>query len=370
MLVGCAMRGWKTKALVVGSLVLVVACSAGGDEDPIADVAPADPSEGGVGLPPTSSSSSGAVDPDSGKIADAGKKETSVDAGPPPPDPGDPCTKVDDIVERKCGACGKQSAICQQGAGEAGALAWSQYSACAGELAGGCVPGTMATETCGNCGTRSKTCTQYCAWQNGVCNGQPANSCTPGAVELSPAGCTTANTFIKRSCSTTCSWGNFTPTCAAPPTSIEVPTSTGSSNFTYVVFQSSQTVKRLKGDCPSATFGTNITPYEYVSVHNPNATKATVTVFNSQTPGGPVFQTVLASYGATKPTTDVARQACVQGVAEFSDPATTGDDNFAALEDFQQVDIPANGTVWIYNAPYLPGSTGAVKLTVRLDKLQ
>src|SRR6185503_7028579 len=120
------MRRWKTKGLVVGSLVLVVACSAGGDEDPIGDVAPADPAEGGVGLPSSSSSSSSGGDTDSGKIVDAGKKETSVDAGPPPPDPGDPCAKVDDIVERKCGACGKQSAICQKGAGEAGALTWSQ----------------------------------------------------------------------------------------------------------------------------------------------------------------------------------------------------------------------------------------------------
>jgi hypothetical protein len=107
-----------------------------------------------------------------------------------------------------------------------------------------------------------------------------------------------------------------------------------------------------------------------VQVHNGNAKKAVATIYNSQAPGGPIFSTSLAAYGATKPTTDAARQACKVGVAEYSDASTTGNDQFAALEDFYEVPIAANTTIWIYNAAYDATSTGQVKLNVRLDRFE
>lgn len=358
-------RKLSVSALVLGGFVAaVVACSADGVEEPIPDVLPQQ-GEPGAQLPPPSntgtSSSSGSVDP--APVPDAGKKDATVDAGPPPPDPGTPCTVADEIKEKKCGACGKQSTICLNGT-------WSDYSACSGELAGGCIPGTTADEACGNCGTRKKTCNNSCTWSASACTGQPANACTPGGVELASAGCTTANTFRSRTCSTTCAWNAFTTTCAAPPTTIEVPPATGGVNYTYVVLKSTQTVKRLESECPTATFSTDVTPFAWVQVHNGNAKKAVVTIFNSQAPGGPVFETSLAAYGATKPTTDVARKACAVGVAEFSDSATTGDDQFAALEDFYEVPIAAGATIWVYNAAYNATSVGQLKLNVRLDRFE
>ena len=127
---------------------------------------------------------------------------------------------------------------------------------------------------------------------------------------------------------------------------------------------------RVKGDCPTATFGTNITPYAYVQVHNGNAKKAFVSVFNSQAPGGPVFQTTLAAYGATKPATDAARKACTVGVSDWSDATLTGDDLFASLEEPNEVAIPAGATIWIYNAAYLPSDTGALKLSVLVNRFE
>lgn len=345
--------------------IAAVACTASSVDDTVGEVLPQNPDPGGAQLPPSSSgstsSSSGDVDPT--PPSDGGKKDATVDAGPPPPDPGTPCTVADEIRTKKCGACGKQETICLGGT-------WSQYSACAGELAGGCIPGTTATEACGNCGTRTKTCNNSCTWSSTACGGQPANACTPGGVELASAGCTTANTFRSRTCTATCAWNTFTTTCAPPPTTIEVPPAPGGVNYTYVVLKGTQTVKRIENDCPMSTFATDITPYAWVQVHNGNAQKAVVTVFNSQAPGGPIFETTLAAYGATKPATDAARKACAVGVAEYSEPTTTGDDRFAALEDFYEVPIAAGATIWVYNAAYNAGDVGQLKLSVRLDRFE
>src|SRR5687767_935381 len=119
MLVLGAMRGnrsgWKGRAAqgaMVSLIVAGVACSAGGVDDPVEIVAPQDPGTGAQ-LPPGSSGTSngGPVGPT--PTPDAGKKETSVDAGPPPPVSGTSCPTVDEIREKQCGACGKQSTICQ-----------------------------------------------------------------------------------------------------------------------------------------------------------------------------------------------------------------------------------------------------------------
>lgn len=347
-------------------VVAAVACSASAVEDDLQAVAPQepDPNGGSAQLPPSSSSGSSSGGAPVGPTPnDAGKKEASVDAGPPPPEPGTPCSVADEIKERRCGACGKQSTICLGGK-------WSDYSACGGELPGGCIPGTTTTEACGNCGTRAKTCNNSCTWSAAACGGQPANACTPGGVELASAGCTTANTFRSRSCTTTCTWNPFTTACTAPPTTIEVPPTPGGVNYTYVVLKSTQTTKRLEDECPTGLLSTDVTPFAWVQVHNGNAKKAVLTVYNSQAPGGPVFETSLAAYGATKPATDAARKSCAVGVAEFSEPSTTGDDRFAALEDTYEVPIAAGATIWVYNAAYDAASTGQLKLNVRLDRFE
>lgn len=362
---GLVKSGLVTLA-AVGSfgLVSVAGCSADGSaEDVGGETTTKEPTEGAQLPPPSGTDASQPVDSGGGKTDGGPKKDASVDAGPPPPNPGDPCATQDEIRIKKCGACGEQSTICIGGK-------WTDYSACGGELAGGCVPGTVEQEACGNCGTLTKTCTQYCAWQKTTCGGQPANSCTPGGVELSAAGCA-ADTYRQRSCQTTCVWNGFTTTCSAPPTTIEVPPTAGGTNSTVATLAASQTAPRLGGLCPNGSLSTTATtPYVYLSVHNGNAKDAVVTLYTSQAPGGAVLKTVLAAYsGAATPSTDAQRKACLKGANSYGDAALTGSTDFASLDGADAVTIPAAGTVRVYVAGETATTTGIVKLSARTDKL-
>jgi hypothetical protein len=367
--------------VVAGSFAVaaVVGCSASGSDASLDDeTAATDPNLPGSSLPPPSSTGDDGTDTAPPSKKDAGGKDSSVDAGPPPPVPGTACAKPDEIVKKQCGACGEQSTVCIAGA-DGGPGAWTEYSPCTGEIADGCVPGTTVTEACGNCGTVTRTCSKYCGWSAGTCTGQPADSCVPLAIDLSTAGCGAAETYRQRSCKADCTWNNFSSTCSAAPTSIEVPPTVGGVSGTIVTLRSAKTAPKLTGTCPNATLSTTVTsPYEYVHVHNPNAKAAVVTVFNSLAPGGVVFHTVLAAYaGAQSPATDAARKACLAGgVNTFGDDALTGDFDFASLGDGDAVTVPANGTVTIYVGAYSKfdaakpaASTGPVRVSVRLDAL-
>src|SRR6185295_18200094 len=106
----------------------IVGCSADGSTGDIDPNQDQDPNE--AKLPPKGE------DPpmtDGGKKTDSGSKDSAVDTyvPPPPPNPGDPCTTVNQIVQKSCGKCGKADAICQ--ASEAG-LSWSTYGPCNNQM--------------------------------------------------------------------------------------------------------------------------------------------------------------------------------------------------------------------------------------------
>jgi alpha-tubulin suppressor-like RCC1 family protein len=201
-LLRCAVVG------LIGASVVAGCTATGTDGTPSGDVDPPDDDAGGgIILPPSNSGEDSSVpDADAGKKDSGGKVDAGKDAGPPAPTPGAVCTSPDTITSRQCGKCGKQETICQ--AGDAGALAWTEYGPCAGEL-GACLPGT--TQACGNCGTQ--TCTSFCGW--GACTGQPAGHCSPGTVQNTTAGCPTSG-FRSRTCAATCQWQQYTSTCDAP----------------------------------------------------------------------------------------------------------------------------------------------------------
>ena len=189
------MRGvgaWGARGVVAAVLGVawVVGCSASGSDDVGSETTPTDPPPPPPATLPPASSAPGEIDASKPSPKDAGKDST-VDAGPPPPVPGTTCAVRDEIKKKKCGACGEQSTVCL-GTGDAGGGTWSEYGACTGELAGGCIPGTTVTEACGNCGTRTKTCSQYCGYAVAACKGEPVDSCVPGSVDLAtssqPAG--------------------------------------------------------------------------------------------------------------------------------------------------------------------------------------
>ena len=219
-------------ALLVSIGGVVAACSASGDSTADLSETPAgtEPPMGAVLPPPghpVPASSSGDPAPDAGKTKPA--SDASVDAGPPPPVPGAACPKVDEIFSRPCGACGTQQAICLKTDPAGPTAKVSEYSACERELEGGCLPGTIVDESCGNCGTHKKTCSKYCAWSAPACVGEPLNSCAAGTLLWTNAGCAAAGTFRDRACSATCQWGNFQG-CSLPDFAVKVPASVGNTS--------------------------------------------------------------------------------------------------------------------------------------------
>lgn len=366
--------------VVAGALgvLTVVGCSANGASDPLEETSGAEPEGTGATLPP--GNGGGTAEEDAGK-SDA-KKDGSVkdsappDAGPPPPVPGTACTVVDEVRKKSCGACGTQSTICLD---SGGSKKWADYSPCEAEIAGGCIPGTVIDEPCGNCGTQKKTCSQYCAFTTAACTGQPASSCVPGSVELQNAGCPSADVFRQRTCSATCTAPNFGATCSAPPTVVEVGPTPGSLSSTVAIITNAQTLPRVSGtSCPAATFlAATVTPYVYLQVHNPLAKSATVAIYNSIAPGGVAFKTALAAYdGVTAPTDDASRKLCLKA-ATFGTTALTGDSKFASLDGTKAITIAPGATVSVYVAAYnaydatKPAeSTGKVKLNVSTVSVQ
>jgi hypothetical protein len=109
------------------------------------------------------------------------------------------------VAPRTCStACGDGEEACVGGT-------WGACSApetCGCTADGGCTPGSLDRQDCGNCGGQERTCAADCSWGAwSDCAGEGA--CAPGASE----GCATAcGSAGSRSCGTDCAWSD----CAAP----------------------------------------------------------------------------------------------------------------------------------------------------------
>lgn len=374
-------------ALTSSSLAaLVAACSASGSGDGIVIE---DGAEGGATepepdlLPPSNGDGSSKdattdakTDPKKDSGTDAKKESGVVDSGPPAPNEGDPCTVVDEIFERQCGACGKQEALCVANANGSGGTV-SAYSQCVGELVDGCIPGTSENETCGNCGTRVRTCNKYCAWTAGTCTGEPPNACTPTANDWTSAGCTTANTVRVRQCGATCSWSSFS-SCAALDFELTVPANAGETASAIYPLRATIADKRITGTCGSNYFSTTTNhPYVYVELKNPTASTLTMSAWNAAAPNGQNISTVMTVYASTtKPADETARKACVKTVSTYCSTSTVpcGWSSFAALTGTNAFTIPPSGSVLLFFQSYSAagGSSAAegdVRLVVRTDSV-
>jgi MYXO-CTERM domain-containing protein len=100
-----------------------------------------------------------------------------------------------------CGNCGSRTRTCTS------SCQWGAWSTCSGQ--GVCAAGSKESGSCGNCGTRSRTCSSSCAWGSwSTCSGQGV--CAPGTKESGSCGnCGTRS----RSCTTSCGWGSWS-TCS------------------------------------------------------------------------------------------------------------------------------------------------------------
>jgi hypothetical protein len=369
-------RALSTSFFFLAGLAVFVGCSAdggflgdltgGGDDD----------GQNGASLPPSSSGSSGTSS--SGGTGDAGKPKkpdgSVEDAGPPPPEPGDTCAASDQIFKRSCGACGSQEAICLKT--ESGKLEVSDYGVCLGEKVGGCIPGSVVEDSCGNCGKLTKTCTKYCDWQKTTCGGEPANACPAGQIAWATSGCTSGVT--KRTCSDVCQWSSFTGTCSAPDYQLKVADAAGKSASVVFPLVATLKTKKVTGNCTTgATLSTSDQHVvAYVTVRNDNAQTAKVSVWNSQASGGSVIDTVLTAYAAI-PTGDAALRACLGSAGTYCSTGALpcGDAKFGSLTAANAVSIPAGEsrviavtTELVHQAGNLV--EGPIALNVRTDSFE
>ncbi len=118
------------------------------------------------------------------------------------------------VESEACGDCGTRSRSCTS------VCTWGSWSSCGGE--GVCSTGTTATQevACGNCGsqTQTRTCGASCSWPGwsnvGGCDGQGV--CAPSSTQNQTVGCGNCGSKTqRRTCSGSCGWGAWgdTSTC-------------------------------------------------------------------------------------------------------------------------------------------------------------
>ena len=338
--------------------------------------------EAGATEPAPTSTLPASGKPDAEAPVDAGKdaakdaaKDAGFDAGTPAPNPGDACKTLDELFTRACGICGTQSALClAKPDGTPGVV--SIYSPCASEVANGCLPGATENEACGNCGTRPRTCTQYCAWSTGACAGEPVSSCTPTSVDYTSAGCPTVGTVRTRACSGTCSWTNFTPTCDPLDFKLVVAATPGDTVSAIYPLRATIAAKRLSGTCPNGSFSTTTNhPYVYVELVNPTENALTLSAWNTAaSSSGPTIDTLMTWYtGNAKPADDASRKACAKGMIDACPSGLPcGDSKWAGITGANAVTLPPFGSALLFFGSYFAAggssaSEGPVKLVVRTE---
>ena len=334
-------------------------------------------------LPPQGQAPEGGPTPPKSDSGGGGGGDAAVDAGPPPPAPGSPCPTANVIFKKQCGACGTQEAVCLAG-GDAGGGTVSDYGPCGNEVAGGCIPGTTENAACGNCGSRVRTCNQYCLWNQTACAGEKtgATACHKGSTNLSNAGCAVPGTYREQTCSSTCTWGNF-DACTTPPNTgtLEVSDIQDGVVSGLYYMSAAQQGKRMTGTCVTSTPTLSTTtdhPYLWVVINNNTGKTATVTVYNSGPAGAPQINTYMAAYDTTvDPTDDASMQACKVGVGSSCTTALCGYSSYASLTTTRALVIPPGGSMGVkamsyYAVSYTPvkPTEGLMYVNLRTDKLE
>lgn len=164
---------------------------------------------------------------------------------------------------------------------------------------------------------------------------------------------------------------------------IDVPGQPGAKVTAVVTLPSSPTLPRLTlNSCRGGSLGfSSATSFAYLTLRNDDPSHdAVVSVWTSRAPGGPVVDTLMASYSAA-PQSNAERLACVVGVEKRC--RSTGGDPTACLTesggrewaglmygDGNDVTVPASGLVVVYVASYDSSGSGDVLVSVRTEALR
>jgi len=77
------------------------------------------------------------------------------------------------VETQACGNCGSRSRTCSD------SCSWSSWGSCGGE--GACAPDATRQNSCNDCGNQELRCSDACQWENvGNCDNSPARSCDDG----------------------------------------------------------------------------------------------------------------------------------------------------------------------------------------------
>ena len=162
----------------------------------IADAADAkDASEVATDAPTDGAETSDATD--ASDAADASDAHADAADG----DDADGACKPGSIESEACGKCGTRSRLCAEDGG-----GWLPWGDCASET-GECVPKDTRSVSCGRCGTRAQSCDDTCSWVSEVCTGE--GECTAGDKETQYDVCGDPTLVKVRTCSDTCSWSTW-----------------------------------------------------------------------------------------------------------------------------------------------------------------
>lgn len=302
--------------------------------------------------------------------AEAGVDASLPDAGAE----GGPCPTNNLVAQQTCGLCGYQTRLCAPSdpANPASPLAWQPWGFCQSEVEDGCVPGTSTTDSCGMCGTRQKVCQIDCQYAVGACKNEPPNACQPGKVEYQE-GLSCPEGGRSRTCGATCQYGSFGACFVQGEPTLTVSGTAGGKVVGEFSLPADVKTPRLSGTCPSGSVANDPTAYQYVVLKNPTASTLVLSVYTNESAnaGAGYIDTVIASYGAAKPTSDTARKACVKGVndgcTDPNDDADACNSSWGGLVNTNKITIGPNASVYIYVGAYYDDDSGDYQLIARTE---
>jgi hypothetical protein len=343
----------------------------------------------------------------------------SVDVGPSFfAEAGAPCTTSGAQQVESCGRCGLSTSTCVSvgdasvhhdagpDAGDAGVseFVWGPFGACAGQIDGGCVPGTSTPQPCGFCGTQNMVCEPDCELGTTGCTGEGV--CAPGTINFVPVlNCNDAGFGGSSStCKATCEYPDATPPCEVAPSTLTislVPANGASPpaskvqtfvNFTTTVADERDSLALMDfgGTCPT-TISTPLAPVGFVTLKNPSTTTTeTVSVWTSQVTGQPSMDVGITSYTTLPLTNAELKTNCAptiqDGVDQFGTCSDTTDPTSCLASygglmnaDGNGITIPPSSSVVIFvqneyqscmmNVGFdcVGAATGVIQVTVRTE---
>ena len=264
-------------------------------------------------------------------------------------------TNLNDVIERRCGYCGTQKALCEAGAG--GAKVVGTYGACSNEKtnADRCLPNARNSVACGFCGTQIRNCDTTCAYITGLCQNEVVNGCVANEVTYIEGVCgpatvppSNATDVRKQTCSASCTKGTPEPCAPRPIDEIVVSQTVGTTVGADISLITSKVARLNTGACP-ATASSTLSSYQWARVKNNGADSINVTIANAAPVGGSKQDTVVTYYPG--PNIPADRLQCVGSVKDTPETVT--------------VNIPAGGSVLFHQSLY-SGTNTATKARVEV----